>query len=128
MKAPMIVRNRIASWCGLEAPTATEIISPEMRTSYVVGDKIGGWPIFALTDTELVAGRDNRHLDFRLSILKEFNADAFAGATRESTSMVISTVCTVHNMFGKLYLVVIIPFHQWGVQKLIARAIAAGRL
>jgi Protein of unknown function (DUF2867) len=120
MKSILIFRNRIASFCGLDAPTAAEILHPQFKSSYAVGDKIGVWPIFALTATELVAGRDNKHLDFRLSVLK-----VTAG---EATSVVVSTVCTVHNLFGKIYLFFIVPFHKWGVQWLIAQAIKSGRL
>lgn len=57
MKTLLVVRNHIASFCGLDAPTASEIIHVERKVSYRVGHKIGVWPIFALTDTELVAGR-----------------------------------------------------------------------
>src|SRR6187455_529895 len=46
MKAMLITRNTIARWCGLEAPTAAEILQPTVRASYSVGDKIGPWPIF----------------------------------------------------------------------------------
>ena len=120
MKSILIARNRIASLCGLDAATSAEIMKPEMKNSYKVGDKIGPWPIFALTQSELVAGRDNKHLDFRLSILKEANDEA--------VSAVISTVCTTHNAFGRLYLFFIIPFHKWGVRRLMSRAVAAGRL
>jgi hypothetical protein len=120
LKILLIVRNRIASFCGLDAPTASEIINPKIKSSYGVGDKIGPWPIFSLTDTELVAGRDNKHLDFRLSVLRETDG--------EIASVVVSTLCTVHNAFGKLYLFFIIPFHKWGVQRLISNAINAGRL
>jgi hypothetical protein len=120
MKILLIVRNRIASFCGLDAPTASEIINLDIKSSYGVGDKIGVWPIFTLTETELVAGRNNKHLDFRLSVLRETDG--------EIASVVVSTLCTVHNTFGKLYLFVIIPFHKWGVQRLISKAIIAGRL
>ena len=120
MKLILVARNRIASICGLDAPTAAEIISPGARAHYRVGDKIGPWPIFALTPNELVAGRNNRHLDFRLSVLRETSG--------ETASAVISTVCTVHNRFGKIYLFFIVPFHRWGVQWLISRAVNAGRL
>ncbi len=120
MKLTLIVRNRIASFCGLDAPTASEIINVEIKSSYHVGDKIGVWPIFALTESELVAGRNNKHLDFRLSVLKE------AGGA--NGSVVVSTVCTVHNWFGRIYLFFIVPFHRWGVQQLLSRAIIAGRL
>jgi hypothetical protein len=120
MKTILMVRNRLASLCGLDVATDSEIMKPEVKRSYNVGDKVGPWPVFSLTQSELVAGRDNTHLDFRLSVLKEENGEAM--------SAVISTVCTTHNAFGKLYLLFIIPFHKWGVRRLISRAAAAGRL
>jgi Protein of unknown function (DUF2867) len=120
MKGILIVRNKVASWCGLEAPTASELLHVEIRNSYAVGDKIGVWPIFALSETELVAGRDNKHLDFRLSVLKEIEG--------EMASVVVSTICTVHNTAGKVYLFFVVPFHKWGVRRLMSKAIAAGRL
>jgi hypothetical protein len=120
IKAILIVRNRLVSLCGLSAPTPTEILSPAVKDSYRVGETIGVWPIFALSETELVAGRDNKHLDFRLSVLKD--------TTGEAPSAVISTVCVVHNVFGKAYLFFVVPFHRWGVRWLITNAVARGRL
>ena len=120
IKLVLVLRNRIASFCGQEAPTAPEIMRPTFKSSYAVGDKIGPWPIYSLTASELVAGRDNKHLDFRLSVLRLTEA---SGA-----SVVVSTVCVVHNAFGKAYLFFIIPFHKWGVRRLIARAAKLGRL
>jgi Protein of unknown function (DUF2867) len=120
MKRVLILRNRIASACGLDAPTRSEIMRPEAKSQYRVGDKIGPWPIFSLTDTELVAGRNNKHLDFRLSVFREIS--------NEAACAVISTVCTTHNTFGKIYLFFVVPFHKWGVQRLILNAALAGRL
>ena len=121
MKIILIVRNRVASYCGLDAPSAFEILHPMRKSCYSTGDKIGPWPIFTLTPTELVAGHNDRHLDFRLSVLKV----VINGA---SASAVISTVCTTHNIFGKLYLFFVVPFHTWGVRKLLSSAVAADRL
>lgn len=120
MKSVLIVRNRLASWCGLAAPTASEVLHVQVKDSYRVGDKIGLWPIFSRTDAELVVGRDNKHLDFRLSVLKL--------AQGEDASVVVSTVCSVHNAYGRVYLFFIVPFHEWGLRRLIADAVAAGRL
>lgn len=120
LKWALILRNWIASFCGLEAPTAEEIMHPELKSSYLVGEKIGVWPIFAITSNELVAGRNNRHLDFRVSVLREFNG--------EQVNVVVSTICTVHNSFGRVYLFFITPFHRWGVQQLLTRALIGGRL
>ena len=120
MKLLLIVRNKVASLVGLDAPNASEVLHVKIRDRYVVGEKIGVWPIFWLSEDEIVVGRDNKHLDFRLSVLKVFD-DAEA-------SVIVSTVCTVHNLSGKLYLFFVVPFHRLGVRRLMANAHAAGRL
>jgi hypothetical protein len=120
MKLLLIVRNTIAGLFGLEVPTVGEIMKPEVRCAYSVGETIGPWPIFHIDDNEIVAGRNNKHMDFRLSVLKAMDGDA--------TSVVVSTICTVHNVFGKIYLLFIVPFHRMGVRSLISSAVAAKRL
>ncbi len=120
MKAVLILRNRLASWGGLAAPIAAEILQPQSKSTVGVGDVIGVWPIHLLGERELIAGRDNHHLDFRVSVLRER-----VGAAEQ---VVVSTVCSVHNRFGKVYLFVIAPFHRWGVRLLIERAVRAGRI
>lgn len=120
MKVALVVRNHLASAAGLEAPSRPEIMTPEIRSNYSIGEKIGPWPIFTLSESELVAGRNNRHLDFRLSIMRAING--------ETETAVVSTVCLVHNTFGKVYLFFIVPFHKLGVRSLIKAAAAAGRL
>jgi uncharacterized protein DUF2867 len=84
------------------------------------GKKIGVWPIFSLSEQEVVAGRNNRHMDFRVSVLKLPDNDG--------PSVVVSTICTVRNLSGKLYLFFVLPFHRCGVRKLLADAVRARRL
>jgi uncharacterized protein DUF2867 len=120
MKLLLIVRNKLASLAGLDAPTASELLHAEIKDRYVVGEKIGVWPIFSLSEDEIVAGRNNKHLDFRLSVLKVSDGDR--------SSVVVSTICTVHNWTGKLYLFFVVPLHRYGVRKLMANALAARRL
>ena len=120
MKLLLIVRNVAARLIGLEAPTVAEIMQPKVRETYGVGEKIGPWPIYFMGDNEIVAGRNNKHLDFRLSVLKTMDGDA--------PSVVVSTVCTVHNLFGKIYLFFIVPFHRKGVRSLMSNAVVAKRL
>jgi hypothetical protein len=120
MKLLLIVRNKVASLAGLDAPNASEILHIEVKDRYVVGEKIGVWPIFWLSQDEIVAGRNNKHMDFRLSVLNIPDGDR--------TSVVVSTICTVHNLPGKLYLSLVVPFHRYGVRKLMANALAARRL
>jgi hypothetical protein len=120
IKLALLLRNRAAKWCGLSVAADADILQPRRLTSYKTGDTIGPWPIFSITDNELIAGRNNGHLDFRLSILRELEA--------QHPTVVVSTICVTHNLFGKAYLFIIIPFHRWGVKYIIANALRAGRL
>ncbi len=76
--------------------------------------------VSSLKSNELIAGHNDKHLDFMLSVLREVGG--------EHGSVVVSTICTVHNRFGRVYLFFIVPFHRWGVQQLLSRAVIAGRL
>ena len=120
MNALLITRNKAAAMAGLEVPASADILRAELRDHYAVGEQIGPWPIFALGPDELIAGRDNAHMDFRLSIMKVLD--------RDGPGVIVSTVCVVANPFGRRYLSSIIPFHKFGVRKLITNAVAARRL
>ena len=120
MNLMLIACNKVAALAGLEVPTTAEITNMEKRGCYLVGEKIGPWPIFFLDSDELVAGRDNKHMDFRLSIMKMHDGIR--------SNIVVSTLCMIHNKFGQYYLSSIIPFHKFGLRRLIASALAAQRL
>ena len=62
-------------------------------------DKVGPFPVDQETDQELIAGFDDRHLDFRVSIM-----------SRDGT-VSLATWVHVHNCGGRLYLTAILPFH-----------------
>jgi hypothetical protein len=119
MNRMLIARNTVAALAGLEVPTTAEILNMEKRDRYFVGEKIGPWPIFFLDADELVVGRDNKHMDFRLSIMT---------VRDDRPRVVVSTLCMIHNKFGQYYLASITPFHKFGVRTLMARALAARRL
>jgi hypothetical protein len=120
VKLLLIARNKLASLAGLDAPTPSEILHVEIKDRYVVGENIGVWPIFGLSENEIIAGRNNEHMDFRLSVLKMPDGDKM--------SVVVTTICSVHNLAGKLYLFFIVPFHRYGMRKLMVNALAARRL
>jgi hypothetical protein len=123
-KRLLIARHKVAALFGLQTPSAAQVIEMKNKGSYQVGDTIGVWPIFALTDNELIAGRNDRHLDFRMSLLR----DGALGGNGEQRTVTVSTVCDVRNTAGKLYLFLIAPFHRWGVRRMLTNAVAAGRL
>jgi len=120
MKLLLIVRNAIVRPLGLRAPPAGQIMHSELKGRYAVGEKVGLWSIFFIDENEIVAGANDRHQDFRVSVLRVSAA--------EGASVVVSTVCTVHNLFGKIYLFFIVPYHRHAVKTLLRNAVAAGRL
>jgi len=65
MKSLLVIRNAAARLVGLEAPTVAEIMRPDVKRTCEVGGKIGPWPVFFISENEIIAGRDNKHMDFR---------------------------------------------------------------
>ena len=120
LKLLLIVRNAIVRPFGLKAPAAADIMRGEFKTGHAVGDSIGRWRIFFISDDEIIAGGDDKHQDFRVSVFRERGAG--------TASVVVTTICTVHNAFGKIYLFFVVPFHRYGVRKLMSNALAAQRL
>lgn len=118
LKGLLVARHGAGRALGLAGASAGDILHPTPRNIYAVGETIGPWPIFALERNELVVGRDNAHLDFRVSILKE----------EGGASAAVSTLCHARNRMGRAYLALILPFHRAGMRHLLDRAVAAGRL
>ena len=120
MKLLMIVRNALVRPFGLIAPPARETLRGRFRAGRAAGEAMGRWPIHFADADEIITGFDDKHQDFRVSV--------FALRQGETASVVLTTICTVHNFFGKAYLSVILPYHRYGVRKMLANAVAAGRL
>lgn len=62
-------------------------------------DRVGIFPVESETPTELIAGFDDKHLDFRVSVL---SLDA---------TISLATWVAPHNFGGRAYLAAIMPFH-----------------
>lgn len=79
-------------------------------------DMIGIFPVVSETPDRLVAGFNDRHLDFRVVV------DVTApGAVRQVTA---TTLVKTHNWLGRSYIAVILPFHRLIVRALL-RQVAA---
>lgn len=116
----LILRGRIMALFGLRATTAADLDNIEIKPAYSVGEKIARFTLFGQNDTEIVTGGDDKHLNFRVSVRKL----TVHGANR----VVLSTVVSPHNLFGRAYLFAILPFHRLGVRTLLSNAIAARRV
>ncbi len=62
-------------------------------------DRIGIFPVESETASELIAGFDDKHLNFRVSVLSK------------DSKVSLATWVATHNVGGRLYLAAIMPFH-----------------
>jgi len=112
------LRSIIVKPFGIAGVSHRELSHPiDTQISYAVGDKIGRWTLYAQYADELITGANDKHLDFRVSLFRENGA-----------RVVLSTAVMTHNAFGRAYLATVLPFHRFGVARLLTDAAAAGRL
>ena len=76
-------------------------------------DKVGAFPVEVETDHELIAGFDDKHLNFRVSVYSEDGRVSLA------------TWVHPHNFGGRFYLRLILPFHVMVVRNALARVKAS---
>ncbi|MEM7407927.1 MAG: DUF2867 domain-containing protein [Pseudomonadota bacterium] len=72
-------------------------------------DKVGAFPVESETEDELIAGFDDRHLDFRVSVMSR------------DGRVFLATWVHPHNPGGRLYLRAIYPFHVLIARNALAR-------
>jgi hypothetical protein len=103
----MLARDRIVSRCGLKTAGPSQGVP---QAPFRVGQQLGVFRILHLTSSEAVLGEDDRHLDFRVSLLID------------ARQLRVSTLVRPHNVFGWLYLAIILPFHHL-ISSVMARRI-----
>jgi hypothetical protein len=72
---------------------------------------IGIFPVVSETPDRLVAGFNDKHLDFRVVV-----DVAAAGRGQRVTA---TTLVVTHNLLGRTYLAIILPFHRLVVRALL---------
>lgn len=78
-----------------------------------VGQSFGLFKVLEMNKREIVLGEDDKHLNFRVSIYLE--------QKEKQSNLIISTTVYFHNTFGKIYLLLIKPFHKIVVQSMLIR-------
>ena len=91
----MKLRNLVVAPLGLKTPTHTKTI---------VADSIGPFPVISDTPQRLVAGFDDKHLDFRVIV-------DVTGSVPDR-QVTATTLVMTHNLLGRVYLATIMPFHR----------------
>ncbi len=97
--ALMDLRNTIMGRLGYKAP--------KIRT---------GFPVVSESETEVISGLDDGHLDFRA--LMRIDPDA------NGSRITLTTAVRTHNRMGRAYLAIIMPFHKLIVRSMMRQMAA----
>jgi hypothetical protein len=79
-------------------------------------DMIGIFPVVDETPDRLVAGFNDRHLDFRIVV--------DVTALGDGRQVIATTLVKTHNWLGRIYLAIIMPFHRLIVPALLRQVVA----
>lgn len=110
------LRNLVVSPFGLKTGDEPGGFPPPSRNEINQLTYDGVFAVHSATEAEVVFGADDKHLDFRVSVLKSEQEDLVA----------ISTWVHPHNLFGRAYLAAVYPFHRLIVRRSLARASRLG--
>jgi len=98
----LVLRNKIVKPFGLKV-TAEALTSESIK----IGGKAGIFDIYAITENEIIAGDNDVHLNYRVSVLKS------------SKTLTVSTLVQYNNWFGKLYFFIVKPFHKLVIKSML---------
>ncbi|HVY23905.1 MAG TPA: DUF2867 domain-containing protein [Steroidobacteraceae bacterium] len=84
-------------------------------------DRIAFFKVYSKSDTEVIVGEDDKHLDFRLSVLRTPDSSPTLGG-----QLIVSTVVHCHNLLGRIYILIVAPFHRQVVKASLRRAALVG--
>jgi hypothetical protein len=110
------VRDALVACWGLKTAKHLAALSGEANA-----ERIGIFKVYSKSETEIVLGEDDKHLDFRLSVLRTPDRSAPPGG-----QLTVATVVRCHNHLGRVYLWVIAPFHRQVVKASLRRAAQVG--
>jgi hypothetical protein len=111
-KALMAVRDRMVGIFGIK--TSRQLLN----SSNEGVDRIHIFRVRARYPNEIVLGETDKHLDFKVSVLRRSSSRRAA----EAHELVVTTVVHCHNALGRVYLTLIAPFHRLIVRSSVNRA------
>ena len=96
----------------LNLKTASDILS--QREGEQQHDQRPFFELLQESDDEVVLGEDDRHLDFRVSLLRSSDDGR--------SFLTVSTFVRMHNPLGRIYFAAIRPFHRAVVASTMGKA------
>ena len=99
----MSLRDKIVKPFGLKTSEAT---LPQQSENYEPGSQQGIFKIFDKTDNEIILGENDKHLNFKVSLLLDPDTNP------DNKRISITTVVRFNNLLGKAYFLPVKPFHK----------------
>ena len=109
IRSLLSLRDAIVGQLGLKR-------SSDVSTS--ARDRIGFFPCLSRSGDRVVLGFDDRHLDFRIAV-------DVLGIAGDSKRVSVTTIVKPHNLFGRVYLACVMPFHKIIVPAMLRRVRSA---
>lgn len=110
------VRDTIVACFGLKTAKHLATLAGDTKAK-----RVGIFKVYSTSETEIIVGEDDKHLDFRVSLL------CSGGPTPDSSrQLTLSTVVHCHNLLGRTYIFIIAPFHRMVVKASLRRAALIG--
>ncbi|MCW5256134.1 DUF2867 domain-containing protein [Verminephrobacter aporrectodeae subsp. tuberculatae] len=78
---------------------------------YLPGQQIGFFQVIKLSDRGVLLGQDDKHLDFRTSLMMMPHPTG--------TVLAVSTAVETKNLLGRVYFAIVGPIHRWMVPVLL---------
>lgn len=102
------IRNVIVGFFGLKSAEL------ELKGQ----DRIGGFPVLTHDDRHVLLGFNDKHLDFRIIVAVEAEGNGHQHVS-------LTTLVKRHNLFGRIYILVVTPFHKLIVKTFLKRFAAS---
>lgn len=116
----MNLRGLIALRLGLSHPFDARPIAVSEKPRFQPGTRVGPFTVQSVSTDQIIVGDNDKHLDFRISVLK---------TERDGQSFVtVSTGVEIHNRLGRIYMLVVKPFHRFLAPYMVRQAVKEGRL
>lgn len=116
MNGLMKIRDTVVAGFGLKTSKHLKAVDEKNKEN-----RVGIFKIYGKEKAELILGEDDKHLDFRLSVLY---SDVAAPSSKQR--LTLSTVVHCHNRLGRLYIFIVAPFHRLLVQSSMRHAARRG--
>ena len=109
-----VLRDKIVSLFKLKTRASAEKEDNGNIDKWEIGARAGIFKIYGKSENEIIFGEDDKHLDFRVSLLYE-------QCEEKKKKVSVTTAVKFNNALGRVYFFFIKPFHRMIVPILFKR-------